>query len=258
MTTSIENTFSKTMAELGEALFGPESEKELDFYLSQFLPERPLSGKTLDIGCGTGRFLIPLLKRGYGGLGLDPSGGMLEVLKKKAAASGLDPEILPESFENFDGNEEFQGITALFVIFFLTKTEELRGFFQKAFKLLTPGGVFMVNYFNLYQLWQPKPWSYTNAAAFDGGFGRLECSYTPVDYLRGVVSMQDYAMLCKNGEAAFDFSVRPIRYYSMMEITLLLEEAGFTSVRTHADMSPQPVSDMDSRGFTLYTVAKKP
>ena len=45
-------------------IFNPAAEKEVSFYLNQF-KGTPLQGKTLDIGCGTGRFLLPLLKQGH-------------------------------------------------------------------------------------------------------------------------------------------------------------------------------------------------
>ena len=74
---SVESTFSGPIAEMWDDIFNPAAEKEVSFYLNQF-KGTPLQGKTLDIGCGTGRFLLPLLKQGHQAVGIDSSDAMLD------------------------------------------------------------------------------------------------------------------------------------------------------------------------------------
>jgi len=65
----------------------------------------PKPAKILDIGCGTGRHLLPLIKMGYKVTGIDPSKGMLQVLKAKdptADVINADFFELPESKEKYD------------------------------------------------------------------------------------------------------------------------------------------------------------
>ncbi len=47
-------------------------------------------GLIADLGCGTGRALVPLCRRGYRGLAVDLSTHMLRVVMEKAALDGLD------------------------------------------------------------------------------------------------------------------------------------------------------------------------
>lgn len=254
----ISHSFSHVTASITDRLYGDESEKDVDFYLRQFPAYRPLQGTTLDIGCGTGRFLLPLIKKGHDCLGIDGSIPMLDLLLIKAKAAGLRPDILCKTFFEYEANgQEFQGITALYVIFFILETEELNAFFRKAHALLSPGGVFLFNYHNLYEVWQPALWSYDMTRAFDRGFVRLSSEYQPIDYLRGIVEMRDNSMVCTDGEAVFDLNTRTIRYYSMTEIILMLEDAGFANIRTYTDLDGYPVTETDTRGLTLYTVAEK-
>lgn len=50
-------------------------------------------GPVLDVGCGTGRILLPCLKAGVDIEGLDLAGGMLQRLREKAAAQQLGPVV---------------------------------------------------------------------------------------------------------------------------------------------------------------------
>src|SRR5947209_19991303 len=54
----------------------------------------PRPGRLLDLGCGTGRLLIPLALRGYWVLGVDLSAEMLAVAQEKARAAGAAVHLL--------------------------------------------------------------------------------------------------------------------------------------------------------------------
>src|SRR5262245_35344471 len=49
--------------------------------------DRP--GRLLDLGCGTGRLLVPFARRGYWVLGVDLSEEMLRVVGEKVAVAGV-------------------------------------------------------------------------------------------------------------------------------------------------------------------------
>ena len=60
----------------------------LEFYLGL---ARAAGGPVLDVGCGTGRVLLPCLKAGADVEGLDLFPGMLQRLRQKASALGVNP-----------------------------------------------------------------------------------------------------------------------------------------------------------------------
>ncbi len=64
------------------------SQKDVPFYLAE---ARIAGGPLLELGCGTGRLLIPLLSTGFEVSGLDASAAMLEVAKQKREQ--LSPEL---------------------------------------------------------------------------------------------------------------------------------------------------------------------
>lgn len=256
-TETIGCTFGNATADLWDDLYGAESMPECNFYLKQFTTD-PLKGKTLDIGCGTGRFLLPFLKTGHEAVGIDSSADMLSILQRKMAGAGLDCPLVQTTFEKYEAPGVFQGITAFYVVFYLLETKNLISFFRKAHDLLSSKGIFLINFYNIFELWNPKVWTSKYTYTFAGGFGLQEYIYTPLDYLRGVAEMQDYCMRYKNGVPTYDYNVRPVRFYSMTEIVLLLESTGFVDVAVHADLRGEPVGKEDVRGLTLYAIARKP
>lgn len=59
------------------------------------------NGPILEPMCGTGRFLIPLLEKGYAVTGFDSSPHMLNACRKKCNERGLTPDLFEASFETF-------------------------------------------------------------------------------------------------------------------------------------------------------------
>ena len=65
------------------------------------------NGPILEPMCGTGRFLIPLLEKGYLVSGFDYSSHMLDVCRKKCAIRGLTPKLTEATFETFSSHEMY-------------------------------------------------------------------------------------------------------------------------------------------------------
>ena len=117
---------------LGEALL-PELEKR---------GLRQTTGRVLDVGCGTGRALPPLVKRGWNVTGCDSSKAMLEQALKNHGPDGwagleaADARSLPEFGDPFDL------IIALNdVVNYLTEDGDLERFFDGVKKNLAPHGL---------------------------------------------------------------------------------------------------------------------
>lgn len=68
---------------------------------------RDRGGRALDLGCGTGRVLIPLLQAGLEVVGLDPAPEMLAICRRKAEAAGIEAELHCARMEDFDLSEHF-------------------------------------------------------------------------------------------------------------------------------------------------------
>ena len=59
-------------------------------------------GTVADLGCGTGRALLPLIKQGHQGLAVDLSTAMLEVVREKADLSDLNVQLVRANLVELD------------------------------------------------------------------------------------------------------------------------------------------------------------
>lgn len=64
-------------------------------------------GKILEPMCGTGRFLVPLLEKGYSVTGFDYSPHMLHVCREKCKKQGLIATLIEATFETFSLSETY-------------------------------------------------------------------------------------------------------------------------------------------------------
>ncbi|HEX7253938.1 MAG TPA: methyltransferase domain-containing protein [Thermoanaerobaculia bacterium] len=108
---------------------------------------RETGGPVLELGCGSGRVLLPIVRDGIDGTGLDASGEMLERLRRKDPPAHL--RLVEGRMENFDfGSERFALIYSAFRAFqHLLTVEEQLGCLAAVRKHLAPRGFFAFDVF---------------------------------------------------------------------------------------------------------------
>ena len=87
-----QNYYGSLCTEMYEILHEQAPQDELDFYLSYAEKGK----KILEPLCGSGRFLIPFLERGFDIFGMDLSEEMLGKLKRKAPNARQTLSALPQ------------------------------------------------------------------------------------------------------------------------------------------------------------------
>ncbi|MBD0670430.1 class I SAM-dependent methyltransferase [Streptomyces sp. CBMA156] len=109
---------------------------------------RRRGGPTLELGCGTGRILLPLLRDGADAVGIDLSMPMLRRLRRDAAALGLTARVARMSLQRLALRGPFSTVLAPYsLVTYLTTPGELRGFLDSARGLLAPDGVLVLDGF---------------------------------------------------------------------------------------------------------------
>ncbi len=106
--------------DLYDVLFA-DVDSDLPFYLDL---GRSAGGPVLDVGCGTGRLLLPLLEAGVDVEGLDLSVPMLERLREKARARGLAPRVHHAAMASFTLPRRFRLVMIPFNAFVHNLTAE--------------------------------------------------------------------------------------------------------------------------------------
>jgi SAM-dependent methyltransferase len=93
----------------------------IDFYVGL---AREAKGPVLDIGCGTGRILLPCMQAGADVDGLDLSEAMLNTLRQKAAALHLAPGLYRADMSDFRLPRRYALIMITFNAFIHNLTQE--------------------------------------------------------------------------------------------------------------------------------------
>lgn len=121
---------------------------DVDFYINR-LPSPQAS--VLELGCGTGRVLVPLSAHCGFIHGVDISKAMLEICRHKLRDAGIPVEkaqISRADISDLHLGRRFDLITAPFRVFqTLTEDAQIAGFFETVRRHLAPGGSAIVNTF---------------------------------------------------------------------------------------------------------------
>lgn len=106
-------------------------------------------GATLELGCGTGRILLPLLAVGVDVVGVDRSLPMLSQLRQDAAARGSDaPRVAQMDLRALALRGTFATILAPYsLVTYLTRDDDFARFLEDAKSLLARGGRLVIDAF---------------------------------------------------------------------------------------------------------------
>lgn len=103
------------------------------------------SGKALDLGCGTGNYILELLRRRFDVIGLDASDGMLEVARSK----GLNC-IKGDAYSLPFPDESFDLVLSVTMFEFIHEPERV---LKEIYRVLTPGGEVVMGTMNGRSAW---------------------------------------------------------------------------------------------------------
>jgi len=201
-------------------------------------------GPVLELGCGTGRVLLPIAAQGIACTGLDASPAMLEEFRRKPGADAVT--LAGARMEDFElPGRKFSLIFSAFRAFqHLDTVEQQLACLAQVRAHLAPGGTFAFDVFN------PKLESMAREAdpeVLDLTFeheGREVKRYAKVtrDRVRQVIHVtMRYVEAMATGPAKETTVHFTMRWFLRFELEHLLHRAGFTEVMIHGDFDRSPV-----------------
>lgn len=105
-------------------------------------------GPVLELGSGTGRLALPILKQGHAYTGIESSPAFVKCAKNKLAQFGENATMLEGDMRSFALDQKFQFIFIGFnSIFHLMNEKDVLSFFQCVKKHLTDDGTFLIDAF---------------------------------------------------------------------------------------------------------------
>jgi SAM-dependent methyltransferase len=227
-------------ARLYDRLF-PGGQEAIDFYKGQAHRQ---DGSVLELGCGTGRKLIPIASDGYPCTGIELSPDMLAEAQRKADECGVQVELMRGDMREFDLGRTFDLVfIAANSLLHLHGAEDLVSCFRSVRRHLAPGARLVFDVFNP---------SVRMLARADGVRRRRDAlSFEDPD--RGVVHVDvaesyDAAAQVTRGRWYFstdsetDFTVASLDIRSIFpqELLLLLSLGGLRVVERFGDWSRAP------------------
>ncbi len=208
----------------------------------------------LDLACGTGTVSRQLVSRGYVPTGVDLSAGMLEVARVRAAEAGVSvPFIQQDAAELELGETQFDAAICFFdSLNYILEAERVQSAFARVHAHLVPGGSFFFDVNTEYALAEgmfnqsctrrDEALHYRWRSRYDSG--------TRLCTIRMAFSYDD-----GSGERKPFSEVHRQRAYSKDELTLWLQNAGFTGVAIYDAYSLDPAKKRSDR---LFYFAVKP
>lgn len=114
-------------------------------YLEEILRKFNYKPKTVvDLACGTGNTLLPLVRRGYQASGVDLSPEMVAMAKEKADSNGLKADFFVADMRVFVSPQLVDLVTCFHDgLNYLVEYSDLVKTFQRVEQSLVPGGLFV-------------------------------------------------------------------------------------------------------------------
>lgn len=245
------------VAETYDIWFSGETFEDTEFF-RRVMNELP--GPALEVGCGTGRLLIPYLQDGLEVEGVDSSADMLAICRRKAEQLGLSPILHRQYMQELDLSRQYQTIYVPFGSFMLVSErmgaiETLKRFHAH----LAPGGQVLLT---TYLFWgetrfipkgdlpaqRQKVWTLrrTGTRPSDGATILLHQAGV-MDYVEQVQQGWYRYEVYLNGRQV-DTYLQPmkLRWYSKYELYLMLEKAGFRDISVCGDYTESEASELHS------------
>ncbi len=224
----------------------------------------------LDLGCGSGRLLVPFLQSGLEVDGCDTSKDMLAQCQERAKGEGLSPRLYQQAIHELDLPQRYRTIFCCGVIGLGGERQLTISGMRRCYEHLRSGGTFAFDHSprwndppaymdrlpeNRHSLPEEWPASTERELLADGAELEIAVRTVAVDPLHESQTRQMRARLWRNGEL-LEEQVHTMRYeeYGMNELLLMLEHAGFGNIQIFGDYSSEPAT-ADSKD--LIFVARK-
>ena len=150
---SKEQIYSKELAKIYDAIVYGKDEayaetEELDFIIQNIHSDN--TKRILDLGCGVGKFLIPLASMGYKMTGIDISSAVLSECENRLKNRNLTADLIKQSADKIDFSSQFDAVICMdSVICYLKEPAKILETLINVRKSLNPGGKLIIENRNL-------------------------------------------------------------------------------------------------------------
>jgi len=248
------------------AAFGPDARQVpfLEREIARF------GQPALDLGCGVGRLLLPLLRAGLDVDGCDVSADMLRHCRDKAAMEGLAPHLYEQAMHTLDLPRKYRTIFICASFNLAGDREQGLETLRRCFAHLEDGGALLFDIDAEYvcpedwEKWEPagrkalpEPWpkESTRHSTADGTEYVEQRRTLSVDPLEQRMVRQVRIEKWISGERVrYEEYEQHRTLYLPNELRLMLQAAGFREVTIRGDYTNEPATP--ASGVLVFTARK--
>jgi len=225
-------------AELHDLFWAAEDDGSELRLMADFLRKHP--GRALEIGCGSGRLLLPLLEFGFDVQGLELSEDMLALCRSRAAASGLQPVLYAGDMSTWAGETGFASLLA--PAFTLQLAEDPDATLSHWHSLLVScGSLYLTVFMPFAELDGDLPegrWYQDHHAVMPDGTAALLETRHRLDRTAGRLLREHRYTVAGTPPRKYRSS-QSLRWFTPAEMRGMLAEAGFEVLELFADFDPR-------------------
>jgi SAM-dependent methyltransferase len=205
---------------------------DLDFYAGLAGTQ---GGRVLELGCGSGRILVPLARAGHHVVGVDTSPHMLALACEKLATAGPEvarARLVQGDLRYFELSERFDlAIVAVKTFAYLITRHDQQRALAAVAAHLRPGGLLVIDLLNPTPDWLSRPAGSVRQDVFGhlpsgASVARTE-TMVSTDLATQVRVIRSAYETVSDGVVTKHFVEWPFRYTHRFEAEHLLERAGF-------------------------------
>jgi SAM-dependent methyltransferase len=222
--------------------------------LLDFLRAHP--GDSLEIGCGSGRLLLPLLEAGHTVEGLELSRDMLNLCRQNSFVRKLHPVLHHGDMTTFDPGRRYTSI--LVPAFTLQLAENPAAALARFATLLEPrGSLYLTTFLPFAEIDGELPeneWYPDHEAELPDGRHAAVHTFHTLDLPHRILRREHrYAIISPGGEILETHeSDQTLRWFDRNDLEALLQAAGFTIRTVIADFDPAEQVSPDTQILTVH------
>ncbi len=252
---STNSSYEGIVADTYDIWFSGDRFDDTDFYY-KLITEVP--GLALEIGCGTGRLLLPYLEKGIEVEGVDPSQEMLSKCREKAQLKRLSPVLYDQFMQDLCLPRKYKTIFIPLASFMLVtnREEAMRALKQMYMHLEEDGQIIIPLFIPRDQLsGSKKEWTVRRVGErYDGAKIVLNQASEIAFNEQVQTNWNRYEIYMNDQLTESRFTCSQLRWYYKYEFELMLEKNGFKDITIYGGYNFTTMNEDQS--FMIFRARK--